>query len=1485
MRNWILTIRLWSFTIIALAQQVDSTYGKWWGENRVYKTFSVEQGKSYQVNGDSYYNFWLNGKLLPVIQNNQDGTILYVPINSGDNNQIYAESVDRPSCELRLDQAGSTEDSLKSVSGFQVKKYFDYQEYYSKETIGPEQLLTNSSISKTESWGLKPTHYQQIPLRISKDTLVQQIELNIKNLGYANDLEILLDGQSIRVFENLKSYEVINFDIGRDKSLSNSSIIEIKSKGDPHQKFSVVGLQLTGRVATLPLGLFSLNGHENRLFIPCGANDSELKILDWQDSLYYIPQLGKSGWGFYIRTNQEGKIFTTITQPVQKIDLDSVQEITFNDTVLKKREFLILVAEEILKNSKAVEILEDYISFRKEKVGGGFKINWMNYESIYHQFGFGHKDSYVGLFNFFRYLKSKDLKPRIVWLIGKGFGQNFKGQPNHLIPSYGFPASDFLLVNDLEESQYSMVARLAVSNGNELVEYLHKIMEYERMELGSKDTPNWKKEVLHIAGGKTVEELDENIAILQNSWNSDLNQVLGMKLAELHKPLLDGNSGNLYGEILNRLNRGLGIRVFLGHGGITSTEIGLDNPDLLSMGKKYPFMMDLGCQTGDIFTDKNSLSERFTLALNGGAIGYIGSSGYGYSSGFRIFLRQFYWELSRNLSNLPMGDIFLLAIKPLQKNSFYGSQILGHQLNYHGDPFVRLFNSSGPDYTVSNVSSSIASSSNEIRIQGEIINLGRFQEDTIEIITHWSDVELKRDTLVIKGEKIPFQNTLLNPFKESFNQGTLSIACRQIFGANKLQETDTSNNYYLKEAFTWRRLADLKYPINHSIIHPKDFLGLIFQANYPGEYFIELDTTNQFFHPQKFFQTITKAPEMLRIEVDPDQLIENQRYYWRVNQDKTSTFFYSKGRDGTFLFNHWNQFKTQPIPQQNEEISFLIQAVIRSEDNQLRSRFFSDGLRLVNAGVPVSFYVVILDSATGRLIQSKRFEATPNNYQIPELISYLEISVKENQIVTLFTFHHKGQSFNTGQFTKGENHQLSLGKLLKKEGATAIDVFLQSGKVPYLLVYQKGKGIIKEIIGDEPDEKIETLLKMSDWLGVNYSYTTDSFGPSNKWDSVHLSRELSELRLYGIDQEGKNEEGISVSHSSRLDRPISQKSYLSFELDEPINNLEIEFFGSPKSERIYRIFLEQDTLIEGEPVGVMLNGLIANTTSSSMICFSLIGAEIERDTCVEFQFYKSFSFIYLPVQLWKDIPSGNYQLVSDWNGQVDSLPLNIQPYNRFPELSFLINGEEQVPMQSFKSGKKISLQVKSRNNHFSFEHNPTMAVEVRLKDAEGELKEIGQWWEKMEVNTEDNGVTLQLDGTIEVARNGIYTVEIIPKSIKGLLLENLKETAIVDVYLPYGVEKINFFPNPFSGQQGGISFNYWGDQLPVSFTVGILNIQGSLIDEVDLVQTGQIQMGRNVIPEIFGGGKNEVNMATGVYYYHIKVNNDLTFSGKVIILR
>ncbi|MEY2949895.1 MAG: hypothetical protein RLZZ248_1096 [Bacteroidota bacterium] len=1483
MKYWVSFVLLVQSSSIVFTQDLDSTYGRWWVKDQVYKVFTVEAGKTYHFKGAGYYDFWHNGSAIKTIRNDQGDYILHVssPTN---NNRVYARKVQHPVDGVKLDRLEISKDSFSKVSEYTVEKHFIYREYYCKETIGPEQLLRKSPISKNESWGKKPTYHEQILLEISDDTSVQHIDLRIRNLGYVNDLEVYLDQKLIRISNNIMPYEDIKVEISKNKGLGNFPNIEIKSKYGPQRKFSVVGLKITGIVQAMPKGSFKLNLNENRLFIPCDSNEAELKIMNREDGLYYTPQAGRNGWGFYLSNCNKDKLLTTLSYPITTVDLDTVKEITFNEEGLSKSEYLIIVAEEILKNQKAKKQLEDYIAFRNTTAGGNYSINWMNYETIYHHYGYGEKNSYKGLFNYFRKLKSRGLKPKIVWLIGKGYGQDYKDEFDHLIPSYGYPASDFLLVNEIDDTNNTMVARLAATNGASLVDYLQKVMDYELAVVNGPQ--NWRKNVLHIAGGKNVEELNTNKDILRKAWDPELSQKLGMKLSELSKPIIERNPSNFYGEFLDRLNKGLGIRVFLGHGGVTSTELGLDNPDLLSSVRKFPLMMDLGCQTGDIFTRKKSLSEQFTFASYGGAIGYIGSSGYGYSSGFSSYLSRFYLELSNNIENQSIGKIFFKAILLLQESNFYGSQILGYQLNFHGDPFLKLFNTGRPDYRFSNISSTMEPSKNQLLIEGNIINVGRLQKDTIEILFQVGDIELKRDTAYIMNESTTFQTNLSVPTLSDFINKQLSINCRQVQNEKKLLEQDTLNNLHLEKTNGLIGLIELKYPFNHSIISSDDLLGLFFQVNYPGEFWIELDTTPHFFHPKRFFKSVKEAPTLSEIKLESNQLINNQRYYWRVNENTASTFFYSEDKKGIFFFNQRNQLKSLPTQQKFESFSVLVQAVVRTEDNQLRSRLFRDGLRLVNSGVPVAFYVVVIEPTTGRLVHNKKFEANADNYQVLELVAFLEEEVERNYLVSIFTFHHKGQSFKNGPIGKSEDHLIRLSEILKQEGARDIGYFLEHKDIPYLIVFQKGKGIIKEVVGTEDSEKVEVLINMGDWLGIDHYYRSSLFGPSEKWDSVHMISDLKGLKLSGQEKEGENEDWIAVNSSMRLDKRINHKDYLSFWVDGPINELEIEFFGQRWKNIYTSVFLEQDSIIEGQPIHFSLNewrNALTHSTPTSL-CLTLLGENIKRDTCIALTFSNGIFFQQHQIQLWSDIPVGNYQLLSDWNENRDSLSLFVKPFIHFPELSLLINGQVQVPMQSFKSGKRMRIQIKSIYNHFLYRNNPKAAMEVRLKDASGNLQEVDKDQWKVEVDLGESGLNIQLDGTIKVNRNGIYTLEVIPKTINGVLLESLKETAVIDVFLSTEIEKINFFPNPFS-EQLGLSFYYWGDQIPASFTVAILNMSGNVVKEVDLVQTRQIQMGRNVINDLFKEGEDWGGVANSAYSYLVKVNNKHVFSGRLINIK
>ena len=105
-------------------------------------------------------------------------------------------------------------------------------------------------------------------------------------------------------------------------------------------------------------------------------------------------------------------------------------------------------------------------------------------------------------------------------------------------------------------------------------------------------------------------------------------------------------------KLKDLFHEGIGLITYFGHSSASTMEFNLDNPDQYDNTGKYPVMIVMGCNAGSIFNinslrliSKETISEKFVLASQKGAIAFIASSYLGIVHYLDIFNTQTYSQL------------------------------------------------------------------------------------------------------------------------------------------------------------------------------------------------------------------------------------------------------------------------------------------------------------------------------------------------------------------------------------------------------------------------------------------------------------------------------------------------------------------------------------------------------------------------------------------------------------------------------------------------------------------------------------------------------------------------------------------------------------------------------------------------------------------------------------------------------------------------
>lgn len=379
-----------------------------------------------------------------------------------------------------------------------------------------------------------------------------------------------------------------------------------------------------------------------------------------------------------------------------------------------------------------------YADYRASSPGGSYKPLIMEADSLYDAFNYG-EHSPLALRRFSDFLLTNTAVKHLL-LVGKANSYPYftKTATDDLVPTIGYPGSDILLTSGLNGNGPNTSAiptgRLNVTTNDQVLAYLAKVKHFEQ------STPNgmWRKQLIHISGGKTKDEASSLQAALSGLGNVFTSGVLGGKVNAFNK-------SNPYEaiepiNIVPLVNDGVSLITFLGHAGpaITDMNFGFASPPQNGFRNQfYPLMIFNGCGVGEIFSRYNTLSTDWLLAPEKGSAVVLAHSYYSYERPTTRYLTKLYSGLFTNPATLgmPFGKVQQQVNAAIEQEGvdLYDVGVL-LQMIYQGDPALSLYPLPSPDFSVelnglyiqSSVAGSTLKSSDSIRIVVPLANLGRF---------------------------------------------------------------------------------------------------------------------------------------------------------------------------------------------------------------------------------------------------------------------------------------------------------------------------------------------------------------------------------------------------------------------------------------------------------------------------------------------------------------------------------------------------------------------------------------------------------------------------------------------------------------------------------------------------------------------------------------------------------------------------------------
>ena len=909
---------------------------------------------------------------------------------------------------------------------------------------------------------------------------------------------------------------------------------------------------------------------------------------------YLFPEMREGQLTMKIpQTNREEE-WVILDQTVGVKNIQHINKMTLKSE-LTASDYLIFSNSELIKSGA----IDDYASYRRSIEGGGYNVNIVDVSSLYDRYGYGIIGHPIAIKNYMADLRSHDILPSFVFMIGKGreYDKIRNTDQSALVPTFGVPGSDHVLLAERGQRVPDLaVGRLAAITPQNVRDYLSKIKDHELSITGDQTIRDqgWKKKILHLSGGSA--DIQESIFRFLTSMGKVIEtNTFGADVFTFRKRSADPIKTAKSESIVTRINEGASILTFFGHSAVGTFDFSLEDPSKYSNKGRNPIILSLGCHSGNIHTSSPGISEEFVLEPDNGAIAFIASSGTAYAEPQYLSGLHFYDLIGSEMYGMPIGQILNSSLEKSRDSESLSSQTLSEQLTLHGDPAYHYQTFKGPDYLIDPASievqpSIINANTSYVSLNFDVVNIGTLIDEVLDLrIIHLlpdgNAFDTTYTTIGAPGFRTTISLDLTNPGDISIGANRLLI---EIDPHNQLPEFPSdaakSNNKYIDSEgiegvsyFVFDNSAKPIYPPPYGIVGDPN-LSLQASLNNglvnSGKYVIELDTTDVFNSP--FLTRKDIIGDQSLIEWTPSITWQEEKvYYWRIapvvdndilkaNQWRSSSFVYLSGHTSGWNQSHYfqqkkNAYTAIQLQQEDRKLGFTERVWDVRIKNELRQE--QDFWVFVNSTpwaslnpkkLAPALAIFIWDPASvifnnnGNDFGSLAFSKDVFIYKMDQLkdrrnVIKLLDAVPDGARVFIHTV--LGDATSDLHVEEWAGDSLILGTtifdVLEEYGARKVREFIDRGTVPYTFVFDKGGDAVVEDIANNIEEVIDLSTKAtSNW--DQGAVTSLNIGPAQQWNTLKwaeskTAEDLTSLTISGISAQGKEEEIIVVTDQYEID--------------------------------------------------------------------------------------------------------------------------------------------------------------------------------------------------------------------------------------------------------------------------------------------------------------------------------------------------------------
>lgn len=743
-------------------------------------------------------------------------------------------------------------------------------------------------------------------LLVGRDFITHSMQIFVGPFGGSSRL---LASPVFTGFDTYRVSEDLNWsDIGADGKISVLIVAQSAStnryqasasylKLSFPQSFDLNGIKSkTMDLAVNPVG-------ESLTVFPSSATGTRIwDITDVQNVTRILPASAGSPLSVMVPgTSSPKKILAASTYQVPQVV--PVSFLPINTTA----DFLIITNKALTAPGGGYsDAVQAYADYRATTAGGSYHPLVVTVDQLYNQFNYG-EVSPAAIFNFMKFMASQG-NVKYLFLIGKGRDVTYSayqrktvpaGELPDLVPSAGYPGGDIAFTAGLKGTTHEPgipTGRLTATAPAQVAAYLNKVMELE-----GKPLQPWAKELLHLSGGGSAAtdsyELDWFRQIVDGFKSIAEGPYLGGHVSTQSKQ----NVGVEKINVSKTVNDGVNLVTFFGHSSSSTIDIDIGYVTDVTLGYnntgKYPVFLINGCNAGTIFSNGVAFSEDWMLASKKGSRNFIASTSFGLSNDLQQYSTLFYQVGFGDSIFIKkgIGDIQKEVGKRYLQNGLLSditSVAQVQQMVLAGDPALKLFGASLPDYSIENGAISLVSLdgkpinslSSSFGVNIIVKNLGATNATPVKIrvIRTFADNTFK--TYDSTFAPVSYIDTLTLKIKK----GTGTENGNNIFTVvvdplNAIKEISKTNNTANINAYIPSNGTVNLYPADFGIVNTQS-LNLLFQSENiltpPKNYLLQVDTVDTFNSP--FVKKLTLSSNNGLVKQSISLLPRDSTvYYWR----------------------------------------------------------------------------------------------------------------------------------------------------------------------------------------------------------------------------------------------------------------------------------------------------------------------------------------------------------------------------------------------------------------------------------------------------------------------------------------------------------------------------------------------------------------------------------------------------------------------------